>query len=229
MIALFITIALQPESNLLKYTVTGVISRVVSRFSFHLFSVGMLAAAIAFCSIFTATSTAAGQLEVDSEVSGPFSLVGHTGKPVADHDFRGKFMLVFFGYTFCPDVCPMDLQIIARAMDILGEAGDRVQPIFITLDPERDTLEVVTGYASYFHPRIIGLTGSRRQVAEAAQNYGVISMKVVNENEPENYTINHSALIYLLGPDGRFAAAFDHGTDPGILATGILQHLTSLE
>jgi len=169
----------------------------------------------------------AAQLEVDNNASGPFSLIDHTGKPVTDDDFRGKFILVFFGYTSCPDVCPMDLQIMAQAMDELGQAADRVQPIFITVDPARDTPEKIAEYVSHFHPRLIGLSGTRQQTAAAARNYGVISMKIINENNPENYSLNHSALIYLLGPDGKFVAAFEHGTDLQTLSLGILQHLTN--
>jgi len=181
--------------------------------------------AMALCLVFSTTVAVAAQIEVDTTASGSFSLLDQRGNSVTEQDFQGKFMLVFFGYTFCPDVCPMDLQIMARAIDILGQAGDRVQPIFITVDPHRDTAEVVAAYASHFHPRMVGLSGSRQQTAGAAWNYGVVSVRLVNEDDPENYSMNHSALIYLLGPDGRFAAAFDHGTDPEILAAGILQHL----
>ncbi len=183
-------------------------------------------ALVLLCSIAGTSVSSAAQLEVDSDLSGPFSLIDNMGKPIKDTEFRGKFMLVFFGYTFCPDVCPTDLQIMARAIDELGEAGDRVQPIFITVDPARDTPKVVAEYARHFHPRLIGLTGTRQQAAAAARNYGVISMKIVNENNPENYSMNHTALTYLLGPDGRFVAAFEHGTDFETLTAGILQHLT---
>ncbi|MCP4387098.1 MAG: SCO family protein [Gammaproteobacteria bacterium] len=172
------------------------------------------------------TVSAAAQLEVDTNANGPFALVDHRGKPITDDDFRGNFMLVFFGYTFCPDVCPMDLQIIAQTLDELGKAGDQVQPIFITVDPARDTPEVMAEYANHFHPRLIGLTGTRQQTAEAARKYGVISMKIIDQDNPESYSINHSALTYLLGPDGKFVAAFDHGTDLETLISGILQHLT---
>jgi len=177
-------------------------------------------------SVSAANLLAAAQIEVNRNASGPFSLIDHHGKPITDHDFRGEFMLVFFGYTFCPDVCPTDLQVIAQTLDELGEAGERVQPIFITLDPARDTLEVMAEYARHFHPRLIGLTGSRQQTAEAARNYGVISMKIIDENNNGNYSVNHSALTYLLGPDGKFVAAFDHGTNPETLTSVILLHLT---
>ncbi len=171
------------------------------------------------------TSIFAAELEVDTTASGPFSLIDKTGKAVTDADFRGKFMLVFFGYTFCPDVCPTDLQIMAQAMDEMGEAGNKVQPIFISIDPVRDTPEIIAEYAGYFHPRLIGLTGSSRQTATAAWNYGAASMKIIHEDKPEEYTVNHSALTYLLGPDGRFVAAFEHNTDFQTMARGILQHL----
>ena len=167
----------------------------------------------------------AAQIEVDSNASGPFVLMDQMGKPVTDEDFRGQFMLVFFGYTSCPDVCPMDLQIIAQVIDELGETGERLQPIFISVDPARDTPEVVAQYASHFHSRLIGLSGSRQQTAAAARNYGVISMKFIDEKDPGNYSKNHSALIYLLGPDGKFVAAFEHGTDLETLTAGVMQHL----
>ncbi len=196
------------------------------RFPFCLYQAGMMAIALLY-SVSGTIVLAAAQIEVDRNASGPFSLVDHTGKQITEDDFRGKHMLVFFGYTSCPDVCPMDLQIISRAMDELGEVADRVQPIFITVDPARDTPEVLAEYASHFHPRIIGLTGTRRQVADAAMNYGVISMKIINEDNPENYSINHSALTYLLGPDGKFEAAFDHGTDLETMISVMLPQLTN--
>jgi len=193
-------------------------------FQLHRLKANVMAMAL-LCSLSGTGLLQAAQLEVDNNASGPFSLVDHKGKPVTDLDFRGKFMLVFFGYTSCPDVCPMDLQIIAQVIDELGEAGDRLQAIFISVDPARDTPEVVAQYASHFHPRLIGLSGSRQQTAAAARNYGVISMKFIDEKDPGNYSINHSALIYLLGPDGKFVAAFEHGTDLETLTAGVMQHL----
>ena len=98
--------------------------------------------------------------------SGPFALTDHTGKKVTDEDYRGKFMLIAFGYTYCPDVCPTGLQAMSVAMDSLGEQADWVQPIFITIDPERDTPEVMKEYVAAFHPSLIGLTGTPQQIAE---------------------------------------------------------------
>src|SRR5947209_439799 len=90
-------------------------------------------------------------------IGGPFALTDHTGKPRTDVDFRGKLMLIYFGYTYCPDVCPADLTAISSAIDFLGRAGDAVQPIFITVDPERDTVEHLADYVTAFHPRLVGL------------------------------------------------------------------------
>jgi cytochrome oxidase Cu insertion factor (SCO1/SenC/PrrC family) len=180
--------------------------------------------------LFVAHSTAEEQIVVDRTVSGPFSLIDHKERAVTDRDFRGKFMLVFFGYTFCPDVCPIDLHIISKAVDALGEVGTRVQPIFITVDPERDTVEVLARYVSHFHPRLLGLTGTPEQVATAAQTYSVLYMTALDamsnsDGASAQYLVDHSALTYLLGPDGRFLAAFPHNTDSQKLAGGILKHL----
>ncbi len=98
---------------------------------------------------------------------GPFSLVNHIGQAVTEKDFLGKFMLVYFGYTHCPDLCPIDLQVMVQAIDILGEQNEKVRPIFITVDPERDTVDVMADYVRRFPPRLIGLTGTREQVAAA--------------------------------------------------------------
>lgn len=170
------------------------------------------------------------EIAVDRNAIGSFALVDHAGKSVTERDFRGRFMLVFFGYTFCPDVCPTDLQTIGAALDALGDAGKRVQPIFITLDPERDTAKVLARYVRHFHPRLIGLTGTPEQIALAAQTYGVIHVKVMQSKsrggaEDTGYVVDHSAIIYLLGPDGRFLAAYAHGTGPKQLAAGLSKHL----
>ncbi len=170
------------------------------------------------------------EIAVDRNAIGSFALVNHTGKRVTERDFRGRFMLVFFGYTFCPDVCPTDLQTIGTALKLLGKAGARVQPIFITLDPERDTAEVLARYVRHFHPRLIGLTGTPEEIALAAQTYGVIHVKVMQGKsrggaEDTGYAVDHSAIIYLMGPDGRFLAAFADGTGPKQLAAGVSKHL----
>ncbi|MBI3916490.1 MAG: SCO family protein [Betaproteobacteria bacterium] len=170
------------------------------------------------------------EIPIDRSARGSFSLVDHTGRRVNEADLRGRFLIAFFGYTFCPDVCPTDLQTIGTALNALGKAGERVQPIFITLDPERDTTEVLARYVRHFHPRFLGLTGTPEAIALAAQAFGVIHVKVMPARRGTNakhgdYVVDHSAVIYLLGPDGRFLAAYRHGISPGNLAAAVSKHL----
>jgi protein SCO1/2 len=139
-------------------------------------------------------------------VGGPFSLVDGDGKPVTDQTWRGKYMLVYFGYTFCPDVCPTTLSSVADALDKMGTKADRIQPLFITVDPRRDIPLVVKQYAAAFGPRIIGLTGSPEQIAAAAKAYRVYYAEHRTGPGPEDYSMDHSSVLYLMGPDGRFIA-----------------------
>ncbi len=167
---------------------------------------------------------------------GPFSLVDHRGRDVTDKDFRGHFMLVFFGYTYCPDVCPTELQTMSEAMDLLGDAAEKVQPIFITVDPERDTPEVLADYVGVFHPRLIGLTGTPEQVAAVAKVYraGYIRTPLpsaedsAGSGEDENsddYGVAHSATTYLVGPDGRMLTTYPRMTRSKDMAADIRQFL----
>lgn len=141
-----------------------------------------------------------------SLVGGPFTLQNGDGKTVTDRDFRGKYVLVYFGYTFCPDVCPTTLSEVANALDRLGAKADRLQPIFITVDPKRDTPDVVKQYAAAFTPRLIGLTGTPEQIASVAQTYRVYYAEHRTGAGPNDYTMDHSSILYLMGPDGRFIA-----------------------
>jgi protein SCO1/2 len=145
-------------------------------------------------------------------VGGPFTLTGKDGKTVTDRDFRGRYMLVFFGFTHCPDICPAELQVMAAALDGLGKDADKVVPIFISLDPERDTPDVVTAYVENFGPNFVGLTGSSEAVAEAAKAYRVTYQKFQDESMGDNYSIDHSALAYLMSPDGEFITHIPYGT-----------------
>jgi protein SCO1/2 len=139
-----------------------------------------------------------------SGIGGPFALVDGDRKPVTDQNFRGKFMLVYFGYTFCPDVCPTTLNEIAEAMDKLGAAAARVQPIFITVDPKRDTPDVMKQYTASFSPKLLGLTGTPEQIAKAAKEYRVYYAEHRTGPGPNDYSMDHSSIIYLMGPDGQF-------------------------
>jgi protein SCO1/2 len=145
-------------------------------------------------------------------VGGPFALVDPTGKTVTDQDFRGRYMLIFFGFTHCPDICPAELQVMASAMDQLGPKATKVVPIFITLDPERDTPEAVGAYVKNFGPNIVGLTGSMEAVAAAAKAYRVSFSKFQDQDSGKNYTIDHSALAYLMGTDGEYITHIPYGT-----------------
>jgi protein SCO1/2 len=139
-------------------------------------------------------------------VGGPFSLVDGDGKPVTDRTWRGKYMLVYFGYTFCPDVCPTTLSAVADALDKLGPKAARIQTLFITVDPKRDTPPVVKQYAAAFSPEMIGLTGSAAQIAAVAKAYRVYYAEHRTGPGPDDYSMDHSSVLYLMGPDGRFLA-----------------------
>lgn len=138
-------------------------------------------------------------------VGGPFQLVSAaTGHEVSDQDFRGKWLLVFFGYTHCPDVCPTTLNNIAEAMGQLGPLAERIQPLFITVDPERDTLPVLADYTSAFDARILGLSGSPGQIASAAKAYQIYYAKRVIGDD---YYMDHTATIHVVRPDGSQSAS----------------------
>ncbi len=141
-----------------------------------------------------------------SLVGGPFTLEDGSGKQVTDSNFRGKYMLVYFGYTFCPDVCPTTLNEVSDALDKLGVKADRLQAIFITVDPKRDTPAVVKQYAAAFSPRLIGLTGTPEQIAKVAREYRVYYAEHRTGPGPNDYSMDHSSILYLMGPDGKFIA-----------------------
>ena len=137
-------------------------------------------------------------------IGGPFTLTDGAGKTVTDRSFRGKYMLVYFGYTFCPDVCPTTLTQVADALDKLGARADQVQPLFITVDPARDTPLVVGQYAAAFGPRLDGLTGTAEQIATVAKEYRVYYAPHRTGPNPGDYTMDHSSILYLMDPQGRF-------------------------
>jgi cytochrome oxidase Cu insertion factor (SCO1/SenC/PrrC family) len=159
-------------------------------------------------------------------IGGPFSLVDHTGRRRSDADFRGKLLLVYFGFTYCPDVCPTDLQAITLALDALGGAADGVQPLFITVDPERDTPEHLAEYVALFHPRLLGLTGTAEDIRGAASAYRVYYAKVPGSDEAD-YTVDHSGFIYMLDREGHYIGFFPPGTTADRIAAGIRMHLGS--
>lgn len=159
-------------------------------------------------------------------IGGPFALIDQNGTRRTDADFRGKLMLVYFGFTFCPDVCPTDLLQMALAVDQLGQAGEMVQPVFITVDPERDTPEHLKGYTPLFHPRFVGLTGDATAIRAAARAYRVYYKKVKLDGRSD-YTVDHSAFIYLMGRDGEYLGFFPPGTSAERLADEIRPRLAA--
>jgi protein SCO1 len=158
---------------------------------------------------------AAGTL-LASAIGGPFRLVDQDGKTVTDADLKGKWSLVYFGYTHCPDACPTALNDIAIALDELGPKRGAVRPVFITVDPERDTPEVLKAYVTAFDAPILALTGTPEEVAQAAKGYRVYYAK-----HPEaggDYSMDHSSVIYVMDPEGRFTASFTHQSAPEEIA-----------
>lgn len=165
-------------------------------------------------------------------VGGPFTLVDQNGKRRGDAEFRGKLMLVMFGYSNCPDVCPISLQIISQALDMLGAEAAKVQPIMITIDPERDTQERLKEYAANFHPSLVALTGTKEALTEAIKGYRVYAAKAKAEPahdhgdaQASNYLMDHSSVIYLMGRDGQYLAHFTHTTNAEALAAALRAHL----
>ena len=160
--------------------------------------------------------------EEGSSINPRYLLVDPNGRSVTSEDFRGKFQLIAFGYTYCPDVCPTTLVEMAAILQRLGGKGERLQPIFITVDPERDTGQVLKTYTEFFHPRILGLTGPLPLVRRTADNFKVRFAKVREPGEPaDRYAMDHSAGMYLLGPDGSFVKKFAFATPPETIAAEI--------
>jgi cytochrome oxidase Cu insertion factor (SCO1/SenC/PrrC family) len=156
-------------------------------------------------------------------IGGPFALIDHDGKPRTNEDFGGKVMLVYFGFTYCPDICPTDLQNIGLALDKLGEAAERVQPLFITVDPARDRAEHLKDYVAMFHPRLIGLTGDAAAIHAAAEAYRAYYAKVLLKGD--DYTVDHSSFIYVVGADGHYLGFFPPGTPPDSIAETIRRYV----
>jgi protein SCO1/2 len=156
-------------------------------------------------------------------VGGPFTLTDATGRKRSDSEFRGKLMIVYFGYTYCPDVCPADLMAITQALDALGPAAEGIQPIFITVDPERDT-RVLRDYVAAFHPSLIGLTGSPEEIRKVANAYKAFYAKVPMERSGD-YSIDHAGVIYLMGRAGEYLGFMPPQTSPDRLTEVLRKYL----
>jgi protein SCO1/2 len=172
----------------------------------------------------SATELIEGLLSGRAAVGGSFELVDQTGLRRTDEDFRGKLVVIYFGYTHCPDVCPTELQSISLALDKLGAIAQAVQPLFITVDPERDTPARLAAFVSSFHPRLIGLTGSPADIRKTAIAYRTFFAKSFAPT-PGDYAIDHTGFIYLVGKDGQYLGFLPPGVTPDEIADAIRARL----
>jgi protein SCO1/2 len=159
-------------------------------------------------------------------IGGPFSLTGGDGATVTEQDLKGRYALIYFGYTACPDVCPTTLQEIVRAMAALGARAEDIQPVFITVDPARDTPDAMAAYTKAFGGHILGLTGSAAAIDAVEKEFHVYAARRRTGPNPGDYTVDHSSVLYLMGPDGRFLAPI-RADEPGpAMAADIAKHLS---
>jgi protein SCO1/2 len=194
------------------------------------FCIGLVLLLVGIAGYFYVTGKLDGDQDVSGmgrpQIGGPFELVDQRGEPMRDEDFRGRYMLVYFGYTYCPDVCPTSLLEMSRALDLLEkrapEKAEAVTPVFITIDPERDTVAAMADYATHFHEDLVALTGSSGQVAAAANAYRVYYGKVdAGSGDPDAYLMDHSSFIFLMGPDGDYLTHFSHSAKAEEIAEGL--------
>jgi len=156
-------------------------------------------------------------------IGGPFTLTSSDGSAVTEQTYRGKWLLVYFGYTFCPNTCPTTLLEITAALERLGPDAAKVQPIFITVDPKRDTPDVMAKYTQSFDSRIVGLSGTPEQIAAVAQEYGVYYVAHKSGDSANDYTMDHSTYLYVMDPQGQFMQAFDADTSANRIADDLLR------
>ena len=156
-----------------------------------------------------------------TKIGGPFELVdAGTGKTVTDQSYKGKWLLIYFGYTHCPDACPTALNDLSLALDKLGDKRRDMAPLFITIDPDRDTADVMKDYAASFAPDIVGLTGSAEQITKAEKEFRVYAAK--HPTKDGGYDMDHSSVIYVMDPAGHFVTNFTHETDPDQMAAKLM-------
>ena len=163
-----------------------------------------------------------------AQLGGPFELVDMNGRKFTEENLKGKYTLLYFGYTFCPDICPTELTIIAETLDRLGDLRKQFRVVMVSVDPERDTPEVLKEYMSNFGPEFIGLTGTPEQIRKMAKQWRAYYRKVPDENG-EGYSMDHSAVTYLLDKNGKYLRHFAYGTPPERMAKGILEAIRRAE
>lgn len=158
-----------------------------------------------------------------SAIGGPFALVDQNGKSITDRDFKGKPLLIFFGYTHCPDVCPTTLFELSEMMHALGKDADKANALFVTVDPERDTPATMKDYLSSFDPHLQGATGDRKAIDAAEKAYRVYAKKVPTKDG--DYSMDHTALVYLMDKQGRFVAPFSLQRSPQAAAADLRKYM----
>ncbi|MBW4964128.1 SCO family protein [Sulfitobacter sp. CW3] len=154
-----------------------------------------------------------------------FELTDHNGMIQADEDFRGRWMLVFFGFTNCPDVCPLGLATIAQVMDDLDAEGAAVQPLFITVDPERDTPSALADYVPQFGPGILGLSGSTEQIERTAETFNIYYQKIEEASSPDGYTMGHTSSFLLFDPEGEFVRIYEYDQAPAVIVSDLRERI----
>jgi protein SCO1/2 len=189
------------------------------------FAAIMLLAAAAIATYALMSGPRNPQSSGEALIGGSFTMVNHKGETVTEKTFAGKPMLLFFGYTWCPDVCPTELQVMAEALRQLGDRGRDIQPILVSVDPARDTPKVLGEYVVNFGEQFVGLTGTAEQVKAMADAYRVFYARVENKDTPDAYLMDHSSIIYLMGADGKFLKHFTYSTDAKALAEGLAKAL----
>lgn len=165
--------------------------------------------------------TKGGESHGEALIGGDFALTDGAGKTITNKDFRGKYQLIYFGFTHCPDICPTSLLLIQNALNQLGDKGKKVVPIFITLDPERDTPEAVGQYVAHFGPDFVGLSGTPDQIKRVADAYKIYYRKVEDTDSAMGYVIDHSGFMYLMDPDGKYVTHFPHTIAEQSLTDGL--------
>lgn len=159
----------------------------------------------------------------EAEIGGTFSLIDQNGVRRNDQEFRGRYMLVFFGFTFCPDICPTTLAILSAALDDIGPLADDIVPILITVDPERDTPEILKPYLSAFGPEFVGLTGTKEEIDNAVGAYRAFYQ--ILEGEGDDYLVDHSTIIYLMDGEGKYVTNYDLNMGPAAIAADLRQRI----
>ena len=186
----------------------------------------LLAAAVAVLALAGAAGWELRGAGLSTGVGGPFALLDANGAPVTERSFHGRFALIYFGYASCPDICPTTLATMSAALDLLGPGGARVQPVFITVDPGRDTPAALRAYVARVDPRLLALTGPEDAVDDVLRSFHV-QRSFLRQPDGDGYLVDHSAVLYLLGPDGRFVAPVRADLAARQMASAIAAHLPS--